>query len=331
MWPAAAGVIAMPYVDVHGHFAPYGEHGGGPPSLRDPEGVIEAKREAGIALTIIGAPVGPGSMLPWESAGNYRQPAGKVRAHNEAMADLVSRFPAALRAYAYLNPLAGPEMVAQAAELIAEWQFVGFIVNSSIDGQYLDDPRAEDFFAMAAEAGAPILLHPPAAPPGAAGFRQLGLIEHVARGCDVTAGTAAIVCGGWLERFPGLRLIAAAGGGGLATLAEKLDLAMAGPAGPPGAVTSQRLSAPPSYSLRRVLVELSCPSRIQLRANLQAFGPGNILFGTDAPPLMTEVTRAVQLIEEENLTAAARSDIRWGNAVRLFGLSLTAAAGSKGS
>jgi aminocarboxymuconate-semialdehyde decarboxylase len=316
-------------VDVHAHFAPFGERGGGPPSLRDPAAALEAKRELGIVLTIIGSPVGPGSMLPPYAAANYRQPVDKVRAHNEAMADLVDRYPSSLRAYAYLNPLGGSGMVEQAAALLKEWQFVGLIVNSSIDGQFLDDPSAEEFFAMAADARAPILLHPPAAPIGTASIGHLGLVEHIARVCDVTMGVAAIVCGGWLERHPDLRLIAAAGGGGLAHLPEKLDLAMAPrPGAPPDEAGTSRLSAAPSQSLRKILVETSCPSRVQLQANLQTFGPENILFGTDAPPLMSEIKRMVDVVSDASLGAEVQDSIAWANAVRLFGLDLTAITGS---
>jgi predicted TIM-barrel fold metal-dependent hydrolase len=313
----------MTYIDVHGHLAPLGERGGGPPSLRDPERSIAAKRESGVELTIIGTPVGPGSMLPTAAGDNYRQPVDKVRAHNEAMGLLVERYPASLRAYAYLNPLGDGPMLSQAVELLKEWQFVGFIVNTSIDGRYLDDERAEDFFAMVSQVQAPVLLHPPAAPVGAASMSGVGLVEHVARVCDVTSGVAAIVCAGWLERYPHLRLIAAAGGGALAFLPEKLDMAMAPRPGAPKPDTGPRtLTAPPSESLRRLLVETSCPSAAQLRANLETFGSRNILFGTDAPPLMDEVKRIVGLVEELDVSREARADIAAGNAARLFGLDL---------
>jgi predicted TIM-barrel fold metal-dependent hydrolase len=317
------------YVDVHGHFAPMGERGGGPPSLRDPQGALEVKRELGISLTVIGSPAGPGSMLPSAAADNYRQPVDRVRAHNEAMAELVDKYPADLRAYAYVNPLGGDAMLAHAAELLADWQFVGLIINSSIDRSYLDGPEAGDFFAMADQAGVPVLVHPPAAPVGAASLARLGLVEHVARVCDVTMGIAAIVCAGWLERYPGLRLIAAAGGGGLAHLPEKLDLAMAErPGGLAGTSGFAGLSAPPSQSLRRVLVECSCPSPVQLRANLATFGPDNVLFGTDAPPLMPEAKRVVDLVSDASLDEDVRQNIAWRNAARVFGADLLHGAGT---
>ncbi len=296
------------YIDVHGHLAPLGEQGGGPPSLRDPEAMIELKRSAGIGLTIIGSPAGGAAMLPGPARALQ---ADSVRAHNERMGELVEKFPESLRAYAYLDPFGDERMLSQAFELVRDWQFVGLIVNSSVRDTYLGSPHAETFFAMAAEADVPVLVHPPARPVGAASVDHLGLVEHAVRFCDVTMGLVSVVCGGWLERFPAVRLIAAAGGGGLAFLPEKLDVAMG--------------TGRPSESLRRVFVDTSCPSRAQLIANLSTFGSGNMLFGTDAPPLVSEVERLASLIRQLPISAEERTRIGSGNAAELFGLAPAAA------
>lgn len=296
------------FIDVHGHLAPLGEPGGGPPSLRDPEAMIAAKRAAGIGLTIIGSPSGGAAMRP--GAPPVIQTADEVRAHNDRMGELVDAYPDALRAYAYLDPFGGDRMLAQAHELLSDWRYVGLIVNTSVRDAYLDSPAADGFFAMAADAGAPVLLHPPACPVGTASVTPVGLVEHGARFCDVTMGLAAIVCAGWLERYPGLRLIAAAGGGGLAFLPEKLDTAMA-PA--PG-------STAPSVLLRQIYVDTSGPSAVQLAANLKVFGADRILFGTDSPPLVGQVHRIAGMVRA--LPADVVGRIGRGNAALLFGASL---------
>ncbi|TMR06719.1 amidohydrolase [Nonomuraea turkmeniaca] len=303
-------------IDVHGHLAPPGERAGGPPGLHDPEAMIEAKLALGVEMTIIGSPVGAGSMLPGTGAANYQQDAATVRAHNEALAELARRHPAHLRCYAYLDPFAGEAMLGQAAELLAEPEFVGLIVNTSVEGRFLSSPRADDFFAFAAEAGVPVLLHPPAEPVGTDAVLDLGpgVVEHLARLNDVTMGVAALVCAGRLERHPGLQLIAPGGGGALGMLAEKLDLAMA----PRPGREEQAPRWLPSRSLRRVLVDTSCPNRAQLRANLDFFGADQVLFGTDAPPLMGELERMVGLVSDLEAGALA------ANAERVFGLGVRA-------
>ncbi|CAL9562949.1 hypothetical protein SUDANB151_04652 [Streptomyces sp. enrichment culture] len=305
-------------IDVHGHLAPYGEAGGGPPSLRDPEAAIAAKRELGIGLTVIGSPAGGGSMEPGTGRSADARDAGRVRAHNELMGDLADRFPDSLRAYAYLDPFGGPAMLEQAAELLEDARFVGLMVNSSVDGEYLGSPRAEEFFALAEETGAPVLVHPPADPVGMGGVRDRGLVEHLVRPCDVTVGVGTVVTGGWLERHPRLRLIAAAGGGSLSLLGRKLDLAVAGRGRAAGTLVEGR--TPPSALLRRVYVETSCPSAHQLAANLSVFGAENVLFGSDAPPVMDGLRPLVDLVSGPVLAERERALVCSGNALRLFGL-----------
>lgn len=68
-----------------------------------------------------------------------------------------------LRAYAYVNPLGGDAMLAAAAARLKQEEFVGLIANSSVQGRYLDSAQADEFFAMAQEYRAPIMLHPPSA------------------------------------------------------------------------------------------------------------------------------------------------------------------------
>lgn len=311
------------YIDVHGHLSPPGERGGGPPALRDPAAAIERKRRSGIAYTVIGSPVGAGSMLPSAKVDNYRQSADQVKAHNELMAGLVDRFPAALRTYAYVDPFGGEAMLQQARDLMSDWRFVGLVVNTSVNGRYLDGPTAGDFFALADELRVPVLLHPPATPVGAGSFPDIAMVEHIARFNDVTAGVAAIVCAGWLERYPELVLVAAAGGGALATLGAKLDLMASSPRPPHAEIKRPARQRPPSESLARIYVDTSNPSSAALSAAVSTFGAGQVLFGTDAPPLMGAVDQIVGVVEGADLSDGDRRLIAWGNAARLYGVPIS--------
>jgi predicted TIM-barrel fold metal-dependent hydrolase len=317
------------YVDIHGHLSPPGD--GGPPSLRDPEAMIDRKRALGIGMTVIGSPVGAGMMLPVPGVDNYAQTADQVKAHNELMAGLVDQYPDSLRTYAYLDPLGDEAMLGQAKDLMSDPRFVGLVVNSSINDQYLDTPKAEQFFAMAAEARVPVLLHAPARPVGAGSLGDFAMIEHVGRFNDITAGLAAILRAGWLERFPDLVLVAAAGGGAIAQLLEKLDLAADPnrPGPPPGkgpkpAADRLRpdLGTPPSAAARRLYVDTSCPNAHQIDANLSVLGVDHVLFGTDAPPMVEVLEPIVGLVSEAVLTAADRERVCWRNAADLYGIEI---------
>ncbi|MDX6683528.1 MAG: hypothetical protein QOG94_3567 [Solirubrobacteraceae bacterium] len=303
-------------IDIHGHISPPEalKRYPMPPSLGDVEGMIERKLEAGIAMTIVGSPVGAGAMVPVPGVDNYAQPASRLSALHDWLAQTCAAHPDHLRSYVYVNPLGGDAALeAAAATLASDEAFVGLIANTSVQGEYLDCEAAAPFFAMAAELGVPVLLHPPAEPAAGHGLRGLPLLEQVGRFGDVTAGLACCIFGGWLDRHPELQLIGAAGGGAIALLAEKLDLAHAAPHWGPGG--RPPLAAPPSRYLRRIWVDTASPSLLGLRANLHALGAERLLFGTDSPPLGLPAPDHVEEIRRIAGESALAS-----NAQRLFGL-----------
>jgi predicted TIM-barrel fold metal-dependent hydrolase len=333
-------------VDIHGHVTSpeLFKRFPMPPSLADIDGMIEAKAALGITMTVVGSPVGAGTMVPVPGLDNYQQPGDALEAFHEWLAETVRAHPRHLRAYAYVNPYGGDDQLDQAAKWLSQGEFIGLIVNSSVKGAFLGEPRADSFFAMAAEHDVPVLLHPPAEPAGSRSLANLGLIEHVARPCDVALGVAAIIFAGWLEKYPSLRLVAATGGGALPLLAEKLDLAAARPPGPPGgrpggppspggppgrpggppggppAVT---LTSKPSEQLRRIYVDTATPSRAALAAAIGTFGAGQVLFGTDSPPLAAPLESALDSISalpETVASAADKAAILGQNANKLFRL-----------
>jgi predicted TIM-barrel fold metal-dependent hydrolase len=303
-------------IDVHGHVTPPEllKRFPMPPSLGDIDGMVERKAALGITTTVVGSPVGAGTMLPIPGIDNYAQPADSLAGFHEWVAETVREKAGRLAGYVYLNPLEGSASVARAAELLAQPEFVGLIVNTSVRGEFLNDSRSDEFFAMAEETGAPVLLHPPAVPVGADAMKAVGAIEHVVRPCDITMGVAAILLAGRLQRFPGLKLIAPNAGGALALLAEKLDMAQRrdGVEGPPI-----------SQQLRQIYVDTGTPSVTALRAAVEVFGPDRMLFGTDSPPLATPLDAALASISALNLSEVDKRKVLRDNAANLFELERT--------
>lgn len=117
-----------------------------PRSLGDIEGMIEQKQRAGIDLTIVGSPVGVGTMMRTPGLDNF---GGSDEQHAGE-----------LKAYAYANPFGSDAHLGQTAETVKDDAFVGLIVNTSVQGEYLDSERADSFFAMTSELDVPIFLHP---------------------------------------------------------------------------------------------------------------------------------------------------------------------------
>ncbi len=357
-------------IDVHGHITspelfrrfPM------PPSLADVDGMVELKAAAGITTSLVGSPVGAGTMVRTPGLDNYRQPLDRLEAFHDWLADQVRERPTALRAYVYTNPLGSDLELAAAAKRLEQQEFVGLMVNSSVEGGFLDTPRADAFFAMAAQYRTPVMLHPPAEPAGAGQLGDLRLVEQVARPCDVTLGTAAVIFAGWLEKYPQLRIISPTCGGGLPLLLERLDLARRMPAnfgrpgggpppgaggpppgvggpppgagGPPPGVGRPAGGPPPDDApqltplpelLRRVYVDTATPSTRALVAAVDAFGIGNVMFGTDTPPMSAPLGLALDRLDSLGLSPEDVQRIRHGNAAELFGLDQAGPASPAGA
>jgi 6-methylsalicylate decarboxylase len=306
-------------IDVHGHITSpeLFKRFPMPPALADIEGMIETKAAAGIGTTIVGSPVGAGTMVPVDGLDNYAQPADKLNAFHDWLARTLEAHRPRLLGYVYVNPFDDDRALSVAQSWLKEDGFVGLIANTSVRGEYLDSPRAEPFFALAAQAGRPVLLHPAANPVGAEAMRgHLGLIEHVVRPADITCGVAALLAAGWLDKYPELKLIVPNAGGSLPLLAEKLDLAQqrARPGGPPAGPPAVRLSD----QLGKLYVDTATPSALALAAAVAVFGPAHVLFGTDAPPLSAPLSAALAMLD--GLPGHPAAAIRDGNARRLFEL-----------
>lgn len=322
-------------VDVHGHLSPpdAARRFPMPPSLTDVDGMLADRAAAGIDLTIIGSPVGAGAMMRVPGVDNYSQGPDQLRAFHDWMAGVLARFPDQLRGYVYANPFGDEAHFACVRETLADPNFVGLIVNSSVQGRFLGAPAADSFFAFAAETGKPVMVHPPAEPAGQHQVDDFRFVEQIGRFADVGTGLAMIAFAGWLEKYPRLRVIGATGGGAIASLVERLDTAVRprhwGAAGPPPGVPAApgRSAAPPppvavnpGAAVREMYVDTAVSSRAHLCLNAEVLGPGRMLFGTDSPPLPHGLPDLVRAVEELPLDPDAVRAVLGGNAVRLFGL-----------
>ena len=308
-------------IDVHGHVThpDLFKRFPMPPALADIEGMLEQKSQLGIELTIVGSPVGFGTMMPVPGLDNYAQPLDQLKSFHAWLADTVREHSGRLAAYAYTNPFGGSELLEETARMVREDGFVGVIVNSSVKGQYLDSEAADEFFAMAAELGVPVFLHPGAEPVGSGSLRDFRLVEQVSRFFDVAVSLAALIVGGRLEQYPDLKILAATAGGGIALIHNRIDVAQR--SRPPAeGVARVELSRDPSAYLDNVYVDTANMNRQNQLANLDLLGPERMLFGTDSPPLSIPLPAAIGMVNELPIADEEKQKVLAGNARELFGL-----------
>jgi aminocarboxymuconate-semialdehyde decarboxylase len=98
----------------------------------------------------------------------------------------------------------------------------GVAIMAQIKGSPLDAPSCRDFFAKCAELDIPVFVHPAMMPHGYAHAMDYDLLRIIGRELDLSLAVTRLIAGGVLDRFPGLKLVMAHFGGGVAAIKERL-------------------------------------------------------------------------------------------------------------
>lgn len=194
---------------------------------------------------------------------------------NELLAGIVADRPDRFVALGMV-PLQDPEAaVAELEYAITELSLRGLEIGTETGGCELDDHRLGPFFAAAEELHVPLFIHPT---DGGAAIRRRGQPYEFGLGMltDTALAAAALVFGGVLERFPGLRIALAHGCGTFAWAYPRL-------------VRGAGIGAEPADGERLAEIVRSLwvdaivfePAHLALLA--RRFGTGHVMLGSDFP------------------------------------------------
>lgn len=245
----------------------------------------------------------------------------RARLFNDGMVELVGRYPGRLFGLGCLDPFDGEASARELERLTRELGLVGVLVNPAAGEEYLDSPRAEPFLEAAVALDVPVFLHPTRDLPSPEHSAEFALHVSLARPHQTATCIARMIYAGTLDRFPGLRLLLAHGGGTLPYLAGRLDGAWTGYR--PGRWDGPDiLTRPPSSYLARLACDTNLWSGPALQLAISTFGVEHVLFGNDYPPVWTPLDGPVAIVDGLDISEAARDAIRWQNAARFFGLPL---------
>ncbi len=235
------------------------------------------------------------------------------RVQNEALAGLVAAHPGKLSALGAV-PVQDPGLAArELADLMTVPGLHGVEIPSSVAGRYLGDDFFLPFWAAAAETGALVFIHPSTRGFGIPALDGYYLWNSVGNPLETAITAAHIAVAGVLERFPGLRILLAHGGGALPVLRGRLRRAHA-----IRAEAAERLRQGPDVSLRRFHYDTVTHDAGLLADLIQYAGPEQVLLGSDrhfdkGTDHPVEEVRALRLGPGEDLVLG-------GNAGRLLGL-----------
>jgi predicted TIM-barrel fold metal-dependent hydrolase len=210
-------------------------------------------------------------------------------------------------------PLQHPNLAVRELErAMTQFGLKGVSVSTSVDGRELADAAFEPVWEAAAGLGAVVFIHPWGCSLGARlGAHFLG--NTFGQPAETALALSHLIFAGTLDRHPGLRLLAAHGGGFLPTYIGRSDHAWS--ARPDVRGCADR----PSSYLRRIWYDALVYTPQALRHLVEVVGSDKVVLGTDYPFDMG-VTDPVERATAAALPAADLTAILSGNAAALLGL-----------
>ena len=238
-----------------------------------------------------------------------------VRLQNEKLAEFCAASPERFVGLASVA-LQHPDLAAdQLEEGVRRLNLRGALIGGSVEGEELADPRFHPFWAKAEELGVVIFIHPQ----GPAGLESRltgnGMLENViGNPLETTIALSHLIFEGTLDRFPGLKILAAHGGGYLPSYAARSDAV-----GWTFPARFTPLEKKPTDYLKQLYFDSLVFTNEGLRHLAAETGASQIVLGTDYPFPWTSAA-VDHILATPDLSDADRVAILGGTAARLLHL-----------
>jgi predicted TIM-barrel fold metal-dependent hydrolase len=241
-----------------------------------------------------------------------------VKVQNEKLAELCASRPDRFAAFASLA-LQYPELAAEQLEhAVKRLGLRGAAVGASVLGEDFSEPRFHPVWAKAEDLGAVLFIHPQSTPDLARRFKGNGwLANTIGNPLDTTIALQHLIFEGTLDRFPGLKILAAHGGGYLGSYAPRSDHACF--VSPKNCNPDIKLRKKPTEYLNQLHFDALVFTPEALRHLVAQVGASQIMLGSDHP-IPWEEHPVDHVFATESLTDDEKVAILGGNAARLLRL-----------
>ncbi|MBM2812486.1 MAG: aminocarboxymuconate-semialdehyde decarboxylase [Chloroflexi bacterium] len=238
-----------------------------------------------------------------------------IRTQNEKLADFCGQHSDRFVAFATVA-LQHPELAAEQLEVgVKKYGLRGVSLGASVEGQELADPRFHPFWKKAEELDILVFIHPQGRAELANRLKgKGGLNSVIGNPLDTTIALSHLIFEGTLDRFPGLKICAAHGGGYLPSYAGRSDAQVRAFRG-----GRESLLKRPSEYLRQLYYDSIVFTSEGLRHLAAETGPGQIMLGTDTPYPWTDMG-VDHILDAPGFTDEERIAMLSGTACRLLGI-----------
>ena len=279
------------------------------------ENLLDAHEKAGIDLCVVSNTI---HHLKEKTAD---ESLAVLRRWNDYGAEIQQKYSKRIVVFTSTLPCGGAPFVKEAERAIRQCGLKGVLINSSHQGTYPDDDEAKPFFELVTSLGVPLMMHAPSVGFGEERMREYRLASSVGRPFDECLAIARMIVYGVFERFPKLKFVGCHLGGGICEVIGRMDYAyeLGDLASGLGSYEPMRITKRPSDYLRNLYMDTVAYHPPAVMCAYETVGAKQLLFGSDAPPLLPLLPRAKKIIEELPITAAEREDIFGRNALKLLG------------
>jgi predicted TIM-barrel fold metal-dependent hydrolase len=301
-------------IDCHAHVMPKNWfHPKSPKSIFDLDALFRQQDEASVDITVFGN--------NWIRSPEGANALRVVKEFNEHAAELTAKHPKRLLGLVCSVPFDDGEILKETERAVKDYKLKGIMVNSSVNGEYLDSPRAESFFALVSELNVPLFVHPPKYTIGNEKMEIFRLPELVGRPFDTTLSLTRFILSGGLEKFPRLRMVCAHVGGALPMLPGRLgfgyelrrDMSF-GPWEP------DVMTRPPASYIAQLYLDTVSLHPPAVQCAVDTVGIDHVIYGSDFPPVPIALKRSVDVVHQLKISDQDKQKILGDNAAALLGL-----------
>jgi aminocarboxymuconate-semialdehyde decarboxylase len=241
-----------------------------------------------------------------------------VKIQNEKLAEFCASKPDRFAAFASLT-LQAPDLAVQELETAVKKQGLkGAAIGDRVAGTEFSDPKFYAVWAKAEELGVPLFIHPQGLPELSKNLSGNGwLANTVGNPLGTTIALSHLIFEGTFDRYPGLKVIAAHGGGFLPSYADRSDHACL--VGPKGCNPNIKLKKEPTEYLKQIYFDSLVFSPEAIRHLVAQVGASQVVLGSDYP-YPWELHPVDPIFDTPSLTDSERADILGLTAAKLLSM-----------